>query len=186
MAASKLKGLKHAECLSLLHDQIEDVLIDYKTKHLTLAVLFRAFIVTKKLKFVHNLLPICLCSPLLFISFFHEPAHYVSNFCNGLVILLLSLFNLVALFFFFVKRSMIIYEKAELVLALIRNLSDSQIIEGNHYDPYMPHSQTITCQETVREGKLVNMPLNLIVRGDLIRLVFGLWFFCGSNILFRL
>ena len=81
---------------------------------------------------------------------------------------------------------MIIYEKAELVLALIRNLSDSQIIEGNHYDPYMPHSQTITCQETVREGKLVNMPLNLIVRGDLIRLVFGLWFFCGSNILFRL
>lgn len=34
----------------------------------------------------------------------------------------------------------------------------------------MPFSQSITCQETVREGKLYNLPLNLIVQGDLIRL----------------
>ena len=33
----------------------------------------------------------------------------------------------------------------------------------------MPHSQSITSQETIRNGKLYNLPLNLLVAGDLIR-----------------
>lgn len=170
METSNLKGLQHEECLNLLHDQIEDVLIDYKSEHLKLSTLFRAYISEQKFKFIYNLLPIFLCSLLLFISILHTSEHYVSNFLNGLFILLLSVFNLVCLFFFYVKRSLIIYEKAGLVLSLIRNLSDSGLIDIKHYDIQMPYSQSITCQETVRDGKLYNMPLNLIVKGDLIQL----------------
>lgn len=170
METTNLRGLQHEECLNLLHDQIEDVLIDYKARYLKLSVLFRAYIAEQKFNFVYNLLPILLCSFLLFISILHSSEHYVSSFFNGLIILLLSIFNLVCLFFFFVKRSLIIYEKAGLVLSLIRNLSDSGVIDINQYDFQMPYSQSITCQETLRDGKLYNMPLNLIVKGDLIRL----------------
>ena len=45
-----------------------------------------------------------------------------------------------------------------------------ETINWNQYDLQMPYSQSITCQETIRENKIHNLPLNLIVKGDLIKL----------------
>jgi len=76
------------------------------------------------------------------------------------------------IFFFYVKRSLIIYEKAQLVLALISNLDSAEDtnINYNIFEVDMPSSQSITSQETIRDGKVVNLPLNLLVKGDLIKI----------------
>ena len=34
----------------------------------------------------------------------------------------------------------------------------------------MPYSNSITCQLVIRDGKLLNIPLNLVVKGDLVLL----------------
>jgi hypothetical protein len=38
------------------------------------------------------------------------------------------------------------------------------------FSPNLPHSQSISNQLCIREGQIVNIPLNLIVRGDLVLL----------------
>ncbi len=165
------RGRTSLECLDQLHQEIRDVLNEYKETRINIVSLLRRFLVDERQKFIHNILPILLCSFWLFIS----SGNYLSNLLNGLIVLVLSVFNLVVIFFFYVKRSLIIYEKAKLVLALISNLdsADNANIDYNIFDADMPHSQSITSQETIRDGKLLNLPLNLIVKGDLIRIRAG-------------
>ena len=47
------------------------------------------------------------------------------NLLNAIVILIISLFNIASVFFYYVKRSLIIYEKAKLVLSLIKSKLDN-------------------------------------------------------------
>lgn len=60
--------------------------------------------------------------------------------------------------------------KVAYIIINFLDLDSNEQINYNIFDIQMPYSQSISSQETIREGKLYNMPLNLVVKGDLIKL----------------
>ena len=70
-------GLGHEQCLKLMHDQIDEVLAEFKFKNFKLGSLIKSFLRDEKIKFVHNLMPVFLCSFGLLISFHERYKHLV-------------------------------------------------------------------------------------------------------------
>lgn len=62
-------GLDHKECLKILYDQIDQVLLEFKQNKFQLKQLIFSFFKQNCLEFIHNFIAIFLCSLSLFISF---------------------------------------------------------------------------------------------------------------------
>lgn len=111
-------SLNHEQCLTTLHNQIEEELKEFKNNKFNLYNLFRSFITKNKYKFIHNLLPIFICSLCLFICY---EDNFLPNVSNAIIIFLLTCFNLACILFVYFKRASIIYNKAKFVLTLIQS-----------------------------------------------------------------
>jgi len=118
-------SFNHEQCLKVLHSQINEELNEFKNKHFNFKSLFVSFLATNKSEFIHNLMPILVCSICLFVSSYNEPtATFIPNISNGIILFIFTCFNLASILFVYFKRTSIVYNKAKFVLTLI----DSKLI----------------------------------------------------------
>ncbi len=62
-------GLEFSQCLKILHEQIAEILDDFKRKKSNFKLLSQSFFRQNYIELIHNSFAIFLCSISLFISF---------------------------------------------------------------------------------------------------------------------
>ena len=63
------EGLDYSQSMNILHDGINEILVEYKKKKCNLRLLFLSFLRQNYIELIHNSFAIFLCSISLFISF---------------------------------------------------------------------------------------------------------------------
>jgi hypothetical protein len=117
-SSSAPTGLTHAECLKSLHDEITQVLEEFRERRLKPSLILDSFLREKQAELIHNFLGIFLCSLSLFISFSES---FFPNTSNAIFLLLISFFNLSIIILVYLQTTLIIYNKAKILLSLIES-----------------------------------------------------------------
>ncbi|CAF0705126.1 unnamed protein product [Brachionus calyciflorus] len=166
---NQIQGLDHFECLQKLHDQIEQILHKFKNEKLRPKTLIKSYLIKNFLEFLHNFLPIFIC--LLSILVPYNSTKNTWYIIHVLVLIAFFIINLIVLLITYFKTVAIIYHKSQYLLYIIRKIKESNqenCFENELLSVNIPFSQSVSNQIVYRNGRLINLPLNLVVEGDII------------------
>jgi magnesium-transporting ATPase (P-type) len=163
--SAKITGLTHKESLKILYDQIDNELSEFHSKKMKFRFLLNDFFQSNLLEFIHNFLAICLCSLFLFITL------NKAFFSDAITLLIIAILNLIIIVWIYFKTTLIIYNKARTLLVLIDNcLKFNKKLNINEFTCHsnLPINESVSNQLVFRDNRLINLPLSLIVKNDII------------------
>uniref|UniRef100_A0A1B6BXT8 Cation-transporting P-type ATPase C-terminal domain-containing protein n=1 Tax=Clastoptera arizonana TaxID=38151 RepID=A0A1B6BXT8_9HEMI len=165
-------GLTTFEALNILYEDIQSTLAQFEANKKSRWKIYLEDVFSPSNK--HTLLPWTslvvkiLCGLLLIgISMFYEGSIYSNLFLYGVVVLLLSAFNVVSVVWDSKLRHEEVPNKVNEILVFLNKNKDKCCWKPENY-PHLctPYSPCITLQWTYRDGRLVNLPWALLVKGD--------------------
>ncbi|XP_025836465.1 transmembrane protein 94 isoform X2 [Agrilus planipennis] len=163
-------GLATSEALYKLQNEIEQVLIQFKLSQKSRSWLFSALNHSSQhttINWVSTLLLI-LSSFLFLFSYFIHPVTEVLIY-QSVFILILTIISIIIEVNDNKLRHNEIFNRAQNLLQQLRtDCKNLKWVTSNYPHLLSPYSPCITLQWTYRDGKLVNLPWALLVKGDLI------------------
>ncbi|XP_059477239.1 transmembrane protein 94 isoform X2 [Neocloeon triangulifer] len=173
-------GLKAVEGLKILHDEINSVLEEYEQKIRDRCPWKEGGWLRDALHFSSPNSTLCWTSAITLIvcglvlivaAIFHEDSSYNCSFLQGIFIILLVAANVAMVSWDSWLRHMEIPQQIRSLLDQVQNCIDSDDWKENHFPQLCcPYSPCITLQWTIRDGKIINLPWALLVKGDLVEM----------------
>ncbi|CAB3361895.1 Hypothetical predicted protein [Cloeon dipterum] len=173
-------GLKTVDALRILHDEINSVLEDHERKIRDRCPWKEGGWLRDALHFSSPNANLCWTSAialivcglvLIFAAIFHEDSSFNCAFLQGIFIILLVAANILVVSWDSWLRHMEIPQRVRALLDQIQNCILANDWKNENFPQLCcPYSPCITLQWTIRDGKVINLPWALLVKGDLVEM----------------
>ncbi|XP_065338638.1 transmembrane protein 94 isoform X2 [Cloeon dipterum] len=173
-------GLKTVDALRILHDEINSVLEDHERKIRDRCPWKEGGWLRDALHFSSPNANLCWTSAialivcglvLIFAAIFHEDSSFNCALLQGIFIILLVAANISVVSWDSWLRHMEIPQRVRTLLDQIQNCILANDWKNENFPQLCcPYSPCITLQWTIRDGKVINLPWALLVKGDLVEM----------------